>query len=116
MIKRALDLYCACRSVVRREAIQTMQEGCDDLDWTRISFRKNINASFAILHECGYDSRCRAQAPEGNRRVWYCFFCFSISLSEAGLNDQFHGGGAIRVQFTIQASLAFWNCLFYYCH
>ena len=26
-------------------------------------------------------------------------FVFFISLSEAGLNDQFHGGRAIRVQF-----------------
>ena len=63
----------------------------------------------SVLCWCRYDSRCRGQAKKsldgelrslGEFGIVFCV-CFSISLSEAGLNDQFKSKArrASRVQF-----------------
>ena len=89
MMKRALDLCCAARSVVRREAIPKLgRKLTSSLDCTKVSSRKNISFFALLFYRKGrYDFRCRAQVPQmGTYDFGTVLFCFSISLSETRLN------------------------------
>ena len=67
----------------RREAVQNEAGSCDDLDCTNVYYSEITSSAFALLfyRKFRYDSHWWVQAPEGNRRVWYCF-CF---LFEKGM-------------------------------
>ena len=74
---------------VRGETIPNGAGSCDELDCTKVSSRKNISAVALLFYrKFRYDSRRGAQAPRVETDEFgTVLFCFSISLSKAGLNE-----------------------------
>ena len=60
---------------------------CDDLDCTEVSFRKNISSLAALFYVSVYTILAVGSRHPGTDEFGTVLFCFSISLSEAGLNE-----------------------------